>query len=242
MDYSAIILAAGKGTRMRSELPKCACKLLGKPMINYILEALREASIKDICVILGHKREILEDILKDSVEYAYQAEQLGTGHAVICAKDYYAKQNGLILIFPGDMPLIKGSTIKELIDTHINNKNDLTVVSTIVNNPFGYGRIVKENNQVLRIVEEKEATEEEKKIKEINAALYCINANLLEDALSKINNNNNKGEYYLTDIVEILAPNKKVDTFIIKDPLELTGINDPETLKQVEEEILKRQK
>ena len=140
------------------------------------------------------------------------------------------------------MPLIKSSTIEELINNHINNKNDLTVVTTVVDNPFSYGRIVRKNGNVIKIVEEKEATDEEKKINEINAGLYCINAELLEDALNKVDNNNNKGEYYLTDIVEILGSSKKVDSFILKDALELTGINDVETLKMVEEEVSKRTK
>lgn len=242
MNYSAIILAAGKGTRMKSELPKCAVSLCGKPMINYIVDACNNAKVNDICVILGHKKEVLENILKDTVNYAYQLEQLGTAHAVSSAKSFYQNKEGLILIFPGDMPLIKSSTIEELINNHINNKNDLTVVTTIVDNPFSYGRIVRKNGNVIKIVEEKEATDEEKKINEINAGLYCINAELLEDALNKVDNNNNKGEYYLTDIVEILGSSKKVDSFIVKDAIELTGINDVETLKMVEEEVSKRTK
>lgn len=242
MNCSAIILAAGKGTRMKSDLPKCAFPLRGKPMISYIVESCKEANVNDICVILGHKKEVLEEILGDSVQYAYQIEQLGTADAVSSAKSFFQNKEGLILIFPGDMPLIKSSTIEKLIATHIKNNNDLTVVTTIVDNPFSYGRIVRQSGNVVKIVEEKEATEEEKLIKEINAGLYCINAELLEDALSKVNNNNNKGEYYLTDIVEILGSNKKIDSYIVNDTLELTGINDVDTLNKVEEEFSKRTK
>lgn len=239
MNINAIILAAGKGTRMKSELPKCAYPLCGKPMIEYIIDSCKKANVNDICVVVGHKKEILQEILQDTVTYAYQEEQLGTGHAIKCAKDFYQSKNGITLIFPGDMPLVSSDIIEDLINTHMTNNNDLTVVTTIVDNPFSYGRIYKENNQIIRIIEEKEATEEEKKIKEINTGLYCVNTQLLNKALDEINNNNNKGEYYLTDIVEILGRDNKVNSHIVESTFKIIGINDLDTLKEVEEEYKK---
>lgn len=235
MNINAIILAAGKGTRMKSELPKCAYPICGKPMISYILDACRNANVNDICVIVGHKKEVFEEMLKDTVIFAYQNEQLGTGHAVKCAKDFYQNKNGITLIFPGDMPLIDSNTIKGLIANHLENKNDLTVVTTIVDDPFGYGRIYKENSQIIKIVEEKEANPSEKEIKEINTGLYCINTNLLLSSIEQIKNDNNKGEYYLTDIVEILGKTNKVNSYIVPFDIKLTGINDLDTLSKVEE-------
>lgn len=236
MDINAIILAAGKGTRMKSELPKCAYPLCGKPMIEYIVDSCHKANVNNVCVVVGHKKEILKEILKDRVSYAHQEEQLGTGHAIKCAKDFYQEKDGITLIFPGDMPLVSSDIIEDLINTHITNNNDLTVVTTIVDNPFSYGRIYKENNQIIKIIEEKEATEKEKLIKEINTGLYCINTKLLTSAIDLINNNNNKGEYYLTDIVEILGKTKKVNSHIVESTFKIVGINDLETLNSVESE------
>lgn len=234
MNYNAIILAAGKGTRMKSDFPKCAFPFFGKPMISYIINSCKKANVSDICVVVGHKKEVMEDILKDEVQYAYQEEQLGTGHAVKCAKSFFQDKEGVTLIFPGDMPLVDYNTIADLINQHISNGNDLTVVTTIVDNPTGYGRIVRKSGQIIKIVEEKEANDKQKLVKEINTGLYCINTNLLESTLEKINNNNIKQEYYLTDIVEILGSTKKVNSFVVVDDFRLTGINDLYTLSKVE--------
>ncbi len=236
MNYSAIILAAGKGTRMKSELPKCAYPFFGKPMVKYIINSCKKAGVDDICVVVGHKKEIIEDVLKGEVTFAYQEQQLGTGNAVKSAESFYSKKDGITLIFPGDMPLIDSNTIKELINQHIESGNDLTVVTTIVDNPTGYGRIVRKSGQIQKIVEEKDANCSQKMIKEINTALYCINTSLLDFALSKIKNNNAKKEYYLTDIVEILASTKKVNSFVVDDDFRLTGINDLDTLAKVEKQ------
>lgn len=234
MNYSAIILAAGKGTRMKSELPKCVCPFFGKPMISYIINSCNKAGISDICVVVGHKKEIIQDILKDTVTYAIQEEQLGTGNAVKCAKNFYENRTGVTLIFPGDMPLVDRKTIEDLLSQHIESGNDLTVVTTLVENPTGYGRIVRKSGQVKKIVEEKDATESQRNIREINTGLYCINTELLDSTLDKIKNDNAKKEYYLTDIVEILGSTKKVNSFVVEDDFRLTGINDLFTLSQVE--------
>ena len=241
---NAIILAAGKGTRMKTELPKCAFPLLKKPMVTYIIEALESINIDQIICVVGHKKEVLQDILKDRVKYAIQEEQLGTGHAVKCALDFI-DDNGYTIILPGDTPLIDKEILDQLIEVHKSNKNDFTIGTIVLDNPFGFGRIVRDSsNSVLRIVEEKDASEEERKIKEINTGLFLVDNFLLKKALLEIKNNNAKGEYYLTDIVEILSKEAKIGTFTIKDTYKLNGINDLYTLslveKQFREAILKK--
>lgn len=244
MMNNAIILAAGKGTRMKTELPKCAFPLLKKPMVTYIIEALESINIDQIICVVGHKKEVLQDILKDRVKYAIQEEQLGTGHAVKCALDFI-DDNGYTIILPGDTPLIDKEILDQLIEVHESNKNDFTIGTIVLDNPFGFGRIVRDySNSILRIVEEKDASEEERKIKEINTGLFLVNNFLLKKALLEIKNNNAKGEYYLTDIVEILSKEAKIGTFTIKDTYKLNGINDLYTLslveKQFREAILKK--
>ena len=244
MMNNAIILAAGKGTRMKTELPKCAFPLLKKPMVTYIIEALESINIDQIICVVGHKKEVLQDILKDRVKYAIQEEQLGTGHAVKCALDFI-DDNGYTIILPGDTPLIDKEILDQLIEVHKSNKNDFTIGTIVLENPFGFGRIVRDSsNSVLRIVEEKDASEEERKIKEINTGLFLVDNYLLKKALLEIKNNNAKGEYYLTDIVEILSKEAKIGTFTIKDTYKLNGINDLYTLslveKQFREAILKK--
>ena len=244
MMNNAIILAAGKGTRMKTELPKCAFPLLKKPMVTYIIEALESINIDQIICAVGHKKEVLQDILKDRVKYAIQEEQLGTGHAVKCALDFI-DDNGYTIILPGDTPLIDKEILDQLIEVHKSNKNDFTIGTIVLDNPFGFGRIVRDSsNSVLRIVEEKDASEEERKIKEINTGLFLVDNFLLKKALLEIKNNNAKGEYYLTDIVEILSKEAKIGTFTIKDTYKLNGINDLYTLslveKQFREAILKK--
>lgn len=235
----AIILAGGKGTRMHSDMPKCAYPFCGKPMINYIIDSCEQSNIKDIIVVVGYKAEELIKCLPSNVKYVTQHEQLGTGHAAMCARELLEGKDGLTLIFPGDMPLIDKETITNLIETHKRDKNALTDITIILDDPAAYGRIVRENDQIKKIVEFKDCTDEQKLIKEINVALYCVDNKLLFDAIDKIKNNNNANEYYLTDIVEILARDHKVDAYIAPNDYRLLGINDLETLAKVEEEYKK---
>lgn len=230
----AIILAAGKGTRMKTDMPKCAFPLLKKPMVEYIIEALEKINIDQIICVVGHKKEVLIDILGNRVKYAYQSEQLGTGHAVKCAKDLITG-DGYTIILPGDTPLIDEDILNQLISMHITSKNDFTIGTILLDNPFGFGRIVRnENGNIIKITEEKDASSIVKQIKEINTGLFCIDNKLLLESLEKITNNNAKGEYYLTDIVEILAPKAKIGSFTIQDTYKLNGINDLYTLSCVE--------
>lgn len=237
MKKYAIILAAGKGTRMKTELPKCAYPLLKKPMIAYIVEHLYKSTmIDELITVVGHKKEVIQEILNSTVKYAVQKEQLGTGDAVLSAKDFIKDMEGYTIILPGDMPLIDDSVIKAAINEHIEFRHDLTVVSTIVDDPFGYGRIIRdEANYLNAIIEENDAKKEEKKIKEINTGIYVINNDLLIPALEKIDNFNAKKEYYLTDIVKILKNDGcLVGTYLLEKDYKAMGINDLYTLSKAE--------
>jgi bifunctional UDP-N-acetylglucosamine pyrophosphorylase/glucosamine-1-phosphate N-acetyltransferase len=241
MKKYAIILAAGKGTRMKTDLPKCAYPLLKKPMIVYIIENLTKTGIIDeMITVVGHKKEVIQNILNSRVSYAVQENQLGTGHAVLMAEDLI-KEDGYSIILPGDMPLIDDQVIKEAIDFHESSQNDLTLVSTFVHEPEGYGRIIIRNEQLEAIVEEKDATEKEKEINQINTGIYIVDNKMLFDGLKKISNKNTQNEYYLTDIVKIFKEQKRrISTFILKKAYKAMGINDLYALSQAEA-ILRRE-
>ncbi len=237
MKICAVVLAGGMGKRMNVPIPKCIYPFLNKPMIEYIIDALNDANIYDICVVTGYKKEEIMNTLKDKVIYSFQPILNGTAGALISTVPYFKEKEGYMIIIPGDMPFIDKEIIDILIKTHILNNNDLTVVTTIMDEPFGYGRIIKKNNQLISIVEELDATPNQKKIKEVNSGIYMINVDLLEEALFEISNNNKQNEYYLTDIVKVLSIKKQVSTCYIKDSYKLTGINDLKTLKKLEEII-----
>ena len=228
MIYS-IVLAAGKGTRMKTELPKCAFPLLKKPMISYILESLKSSMVEKNIVILGHKKEYFSDLLDDCL-IAYQNEQLGTAHAVKMGLELL--NEGITIILPGDAPLISSEIIDGLINEHIKNKNELTVGAMVVNNPFGYGRIIMKDDSFVGIVEEKEATEEQKQINVCNSGLMVVNNDVLKKAISQVKNDNSKHEYYLTDIVYYI---ERKGISLIKNVELLTGVNDLYTLSCLEE-------
>lgn len=234
-----IILAAGKGTRMKSDLPKCACLILGKPMITYLVDACIEAGIENIVVVVGYKREIIKDVLKnyENISYAYQEEQLGTGHACMVTKDLLSNVTGSTIIIPGDMPLVGKDNLINLLKYHDENKLAMTILSSIFENPFSYGRIVRDNNNVTAIIEEKECNDEQKLIKEINTGLYVVDNKMLFEALDLIDNNNSKNEYYLTDIVKVISKTAKVDAVVLPYDYHLVGINDLDTLAYVEEKL-----
>ncbi len=229
MKKYAIILAAGKGTRMKTELPKCAYPLIRKPMIAYIVENVRNTRMFDeIIVVVGHKREIIQDILGDSVRYAVQAEQLGTGHAVMAAEALVTDREGDVMILPGDMPLIDSTVCERALLEHHERRHDLTIVTTRVDEPFGYGRIIRNESGYLEsIIEEHEATQAQRAIDEINTGIYVVRTGVLFDSLHKTNNDNKKHEYYLTDIVKIAKDDEFVlGTYFLKDSVKSMGVND----------------
>lgn len=236
----ALILAAGQGTRIKSNLPKVLHKVCGKEMVNHVIDTMRKAKIDDINVIIGKGAELVkEKTASRNISYSLQEEQLGTGHAVKCAIDFLKDKKGIVGIFAGDAPLIKPETIQTLFNTHMENNNSATLLSSIVEDPTGYGRIVREGNEVLKIVEHKDCTEEELKINEMNAAIYCFDIEKLLSSLEKLSNDNSQGEYYLTDVIGILKDeNEKVGAVSI-DYEETIGVNSRVQLAEAEE-ILRR--
>ncbi len=234
----AVILAAGKGTRMKSELPKVIHEALGKPMVEYSIEAAHEAGaeLSDICLVVGYGADQVKKVVGDKVNYVVQKEQLGTGHAVKCAEKFIGK-DGITMVLCGDTPLITGKTLKRLVDMHIDEGNAVTVLTAEVENPTGYGRIIKDSwGKFVKIVEQKDATHEEQRVNEINAGMYVFNSNALTKALKLLKNDNNQGEYYLTDTIEIIKSQGlgEVSTLVIDDVDETKGVNSPEQLKEAE--------
>ncbi|MFH0766645.1 MAG: bifunctional UDP-N-acetylglucosamine diphosphorylase/glucosamine-1-phosphate N-acetyltransferase GlmU [Bacillota bacterium] len=227
MKKYALILAAGKGTRMRTEMPKCAFPILKKPMISYIIENIEKSTIDEICVVVGHKKDVIKEILQDRVIYAIQSEQLGTGHAVLSAAPQMEDKEGITFILPGDMPLMEYPLMNKLMRSHEEMGNDLTVVTMSMDYPKGYGRIVRnEYGIVTGIVEENDCNEAQKLIKEVNSSVYIVNNELLFEYVKKIQKNDRKGEYYLTDIVNLMHQDHKVNTFMVRNPIVTMGIND----------------
>lgn len=237
----ALVLAAGQGKRIKSDLPKVLHKVCGKEMLKHVIDSIRNSGIDDINVIIGKGAELVKERTSDeNVSYSLQAEQLGTGHAVKCAEDFLRDKKGVVAVFTGDTPLIKQSTIERLVNDHIKDNNSATILTAIVDDPTGYGRIVRDNNEVAKIVEHKDCTDEELKINEMNSGIYCFDIELLVEALDKLNNNNEQGEYYLTDVIEILkSKNKKVGA-VITDFEETIGVNSRVQLAQAEEILRNR--
>ena len=227
MKYFALVLAAGKGTRMKTTLPKCVFPILKKPMIEYIVESIESSIIDETVVVVGHQKEAILDLLGNRVTYQTQTEQLGTGHAALSAKEALGAHKGVSLILLGDMPLINQKMIDRIIKYHVKNTHDLTVVTTHYDNPKGYGRIVRdESGQIMKIVEHIDCTDKQKLITEVNSGLYVIDNQLLFHWLEKIPVNPRKQEYYLTDIVELMLPHHDVGTFTVYDGHLLMGVND----------------
>lgn len=237
-----IILAAGKGTRMNSNHPKAIHKLLDKSMIECVSESVSNAGVNEQIVVVGYKSEEIINLMGEKVKYAYQEKQLGTGHAVMQAEDLLSDINGYTIVLNGDAPLITAKTIRDTIDFHINNQYACTVITAKLDNPTGYGRIVRdEKGNVIKIVEQKDATDTQKQINEINSGLYCFTTKYLFDALKKIDNNNTQEEYYLTDTLEILRDsNHKIGAILIEDYNETRGVNSREQLFDLTKVMQKR--
>lgn len=227
-DIIALVLAAGKGTRMKSEKSKLVHKIYGKELVKRVVETAEKSGVDEVITVVGYKREQVQLVLGDSVKYAYQDEMLGTGHAVLQAEEYLKDKHGKVVVLSGDVPILRPETIKNLIDKSIKNKEYATVLTAIYSNPTGYGRIVRDiGGNIKGIVEEKDATDEEKKIQEINAGIYCFDIQELLKALKKIEPNNAQKEYYLTDVVRIMnEEGLKTGAVIVQDNTEILGVND----------------
>jgi bifunctional UDP-N-acetylglucosamine pyrophosphorylase / glucosamine-1-phosphate N-acetyltransferase len=237
MKKIAVVLAAGKGVRMKSDLPKVAHMLCGKPMIVRVIEVLEKLGLDEIIVVVGYKAEIVKQELSGhKVSYVEQKEQLGTGHAVKQAKPHIHSEC-TVLVLAGDVPLIRESTLKELIFTHEKKHSAVTVLTAILDDPKGYGRIIRDKDgSVTKIVEQKDATPVEAAINEVNTGTYCFNSKDLFEALDSVRPNNVQKEYYLTDVLGITKnAGRTVHAFTVNDPLEVVGVNTIDELKKLEE-------
>jgi len=242
LNVYSIVLAAGQGVRMKSKIPKVLHEIGGKPMIDHVLDNLSALNIQDIIVVVGHKYQEVVNYLDEDIQYVEQKEQLGTAHAVLQAKSKLLQKKGITLIMCGDTPLITVETLKSLIEQHVETKAAATILTAKVSTPTGYGRIIRDNNEfVLKIVEEKDASSENKMINEINSGVYCFDNIKLFKEIEKIDNNNNKSEYYLTDIIGIFKSNgEKVAAYQTTDCEEIIGINDREMLAKADDIFRKR--
>lgn len=230
----AVVLAAGKGTRMRSDTPKVLHEILGCPILGYVLDTLAQLGIKKPVVVIGAGAEQVKRYVGDRGTTVLQAEQHGTGHAVMMARKALAGYKGSLLIWPGDMPLVKLSTLREFIRNHNRSKADVSVLSSVLENPFGYGRILRAGGSFCGIREELDASEDERRIQEVNTGIYMYECPLLFEALGKLKPENKKNEYYLTDTIEILsARNRRLEAFPFASSSEGHGINSREDLAKV---------
>lgn len=242
METTAIILAAGQGTRMKSKLPKVVHNVLGKPMIQWVIDCMSEAGIANKIAILGHGGELVADIVAEQATIVYQTEQLGTGHAVMQGVTALQENNDCVLIVCGDTPLLRPNTISALIEKHCTEKNAVTVLTAQIDDPTGYGRIVRHDEQIVEIVEQKDADDETKKITEINTGTYCFDQQFLLQYLPTLSNNNAQKEYYLTDLIKIANQNAfSVAGYPLDDFEESLGVNNRVQLSQAEQ-ILRQRK
>lgn len=225
---SALILAAGKGTRMKSGVAKVLHPVCFKPMIHHVLDCVSNLDLDNIVLITGHQAEAVENTCSSySVHFVRQNEQLGTGHAVLTAESHIKEAGGVVMILCGDTPLLNPQILQKMLDEHLAGDHLLTVASTVLDDPSGYGRlIVDKNDKVTAIVEEKDATGEEKKINLINTGIYCVDCDFLFNSLQEVGSDNEQGEVYLTDIVSLA--NRKghyVNYFRYPDPVDVLGVN-----------------
>lgn len=233
---TAVILAAGAGTRMKSKTPKVLHHICGHSMVEHVIKEVKACNESNIIVVIGNGADEVKSQLNDlDVTFVIQREQLGTGHAVMQAEDHIPDQ-GNVIVLCGDMPLMKRETLSSFINFHEDNNNDISVLTAIFENPFGYGRIVKnQKGQVVKIVEQKDANKEELLINEINSGVYCFKAEVLKKHLCEINNHNAQEEYYLPDLIGIGVENGyKISSYILSEPLQIMGVNSRKQLSEAE--------
>jgi UDP-N-acetylglucosamine pyrophosphorylase len=245
MALAVIIMAAGKGTRMQSDLPKVLHQANGRPLIDYVLDTANALDPDKIILIVGHQAELVKEATsRYSLTAALQKPQLGTGHAVMQAEAHLHNFDGDVLILSGDAPLVNIGTLQELIAFHRARNGAATVLTAELHDPTGYGRVIRQNesDSVLKIVEHKDATKEELAVREINSGVYVFNSRLLFTALGQINTDNAQQEYYLTDVFGIcFQSGKRVYAFRTDNPNEIIGINTPEQLKEAEKLLLQNE-
>lgn len=238
----AIILAAGKGKRMKSSIPKVLHRVCGTEMVNIVIDVVKKAQIEDIDVVIGRGAEQVKEATKSrNVKYSFQNKQLGTGHAVLCASDFLKDKEGTAVIFTGDSPLIEEDVIEDMLNFHNKGRYKATILTSIVKDPNGYGRIIREKNgEVLKIIEHKDCSLEELKVNEINSGMYCFDIKELVESLNKLHNNNVQGEYYLTDVIEILKNKGERIGALPVSFEEIMGVNSRVQLSEAEKVMRNR--
>ena len=240
-DVAALVLAAGKGTRMYSDLAKVLHPICGRPMLSYTLAALQELGLSRILVVVGHQAERIKSVHADKkVEWVLQAEQLGTAHAVQCALPHLSGFAGSVLICCGDTPLLTADTLYTFQSEHFEHDTDLSILSIMLEDPGSYGRILRDSQDaVLGIIEAKDASDEERSIREVNSGIYCAKADVLREVIPDIDNANVQGEYYLTDLVQkAVDRGLKVKAVTAADPTEFLGVNTKDELAAAERIIV----
>ena len=238
MKKSAIILAGGEGKRMGSDKPKTLCEVLSKPMLRWVIDAVRKAGIEDICVVKGYKAEYIDEYVSTlpfEVHTVLQAERLGTGHAVMMAREYLEARGGSVVILGGDAPFVDAGTIADSFKQHSETESHATVISAEVPDSTGYGRIVRnDDGSLCAIIEHKDADEEVRKIKEINSGAYWFDTNSLLAVLDRITSDNKACEYYLPDALKlIIADGKKAGAYVSANADVVLGANDPAQLEEL---------
>lgn len=227
-DLHVVILAAGKGTRMKSARPKVLHRVAGQPMIDYVMRAAESLNPRTITIVVGHMKELLRQGLEryPNLSFATQDPQLGTGHALLQTSGILEGQNGFVLLLSGDVPLLKGDTLAALVQKHQESKVAATVLTALVEQPYGYGRVIRMKGKISRIVEERDASPTQRKIREINSGVYAFSLAPLFDALRGLATGNAQGEYYLTDLISTYRRRRLgVETVVLDDPNEIRGIN-----------------
>ncbi len=244
MSRNAIILAAGKGSRMKSkraDISKVSFPILGQPLVKYVINALKPLNLDKLVAVVGFGGETAKKVVEGDCEVVWQHEQKGAGHAVMMTAPVLEGKDGETIVCCGDTPLLSSETLEKMFKYHEENHNDLTVMTFHIDNPFGYGRIIKENGHFVRIVEQRDTDETTAKVKEVNAGVYIFNNKELFEALKSLKTDNAAGEYYITDAIEIFV-NKglKADTFLVEDWTETLGVNDRAQLAEAAKLLQKR--
>ncbi|MFC1656592.1 sugar phosphate nucleotidyltransferase [Patescibacteria group bacterium] len=236
-----IILAAGKGTRMNSDLPKVLHGVCGKPILSYILKTLNKLKY-NIVIVVGHKKDLVIKEFGNKYKYAIQHKRLGTGHAVLSAKKQIPQKASAVMVLNGDdSAFYKPETLQRLVEKHIHDKNMISIRSLVLRDPTGFGRIKRdENGDVVSIIEEKNASPEDQKIKEVNIGCYCFDTGYLWNNLPKLSKNKITNEYYLTDLIKYAVQhNQKINAYPLKDSQEWFGVNTPEQLRIANKQMQK---
>jgi UDP-N-acetylglucosamine diphosphorylase/glucosamine-1-phosphate N-acetyltransferase len=240
---AVVILAAGKGTRMKSDKPKVLHHLRGKPLIEYVVETAQDLHPEMIVTVVGYgASDVMKSLSGKTISFAIQKEQLGTAHAVLSAKDELAGFDGEILVLCGDVPLLRSETLEELLSIHQRDGSALSLLSVDTDNPRGYGRIVRgRGGEVLMNVEEGDADPEQKKINEINGGIYVFDSRFLFESLEKVSSDNSQGEYYLPDLIKLAREEQRnVSVLKLEDETELAGVNSREDMALLETLLAER--